>query len=75
MDDFVDSFPTSERALEVAQQVRDFHKSAGFELRNFSSNSSEVIAVLKGTVDKPVNFCSKVNELQTERIYYATRVA
>ena len=68
VDDFVDSFPTPKRAIEVAQQVRTFHKSSGFELRNFSSNSSEVIVVLKGTVDKPVNFCNNVNELQTEKI-------
>ena len=66
MDDFVGSFSTPERAIEIAQQVHDIHKSAGFELRNFSSNSSEVIVVLKGTVDKPLNFCS--NDLQTKKI-------
>ncbi|XP_065361998.1 uncharacterized protein LOC135955572 [Calliphora vicina] len=68
VDDFVDSFPTSARAIEIAKQVRDIHKSAGFELRNFSSNSSKVIVALKGTVESPVNFSSDVNQLQSEKI-------
>lgn len=53
VDEFVDSFLT---LIEVSQQVRDIHKSATFELRNFSSNSFEVIAALRGTVEKSVKF-------------------
>ena len=68
VDDFVDSFPTPARAIEFAEQIRDIHKSAGFELRNFSSNSAEVIVALKGTLEKPVNFSSDVNELQSEKV-------
>ncbi|XP_065356291.1 uncharacterized protein LOC135950688 [Calliphora vicina] len=68
VDDFVDSFPTPARAIEIAKQVRDIHKAAGFELRNFSSNSSKVIVALKGTVKSPVNFSSDVNQLQSEKI-------
>ncbi|XP_037825055.1 uncharacterized protein LOC119613182 [Lucilia sericata] len=68
VDDFVDSFPSSARAIEISQQVRNIHKAAGFELRNFSSNSSEVIVALKGNVEKPVNFSSDFNELKTEKV-------
>ena len=68
VDDFVDSFTTLLIAIEVAQQVRDIHKSAGFELRGFSSNSPEVVVALKGNLDKPVNFSSDISELQSEKV-------
>ncbi|XP_046803770.1 uncharacterized protein LOC124419201 [Lucilia cuprina] len=68
VDDFVDSFPNPARAIEIAQQVRNIHKAAGFELRNFSSNSSEVIVAPKCTVEKPVNFSIDFNELKTEKV-------
>ena len=61
VDDFVDSFPTPGRAFEVAQQLRYIHKSAGCELRKSSSNSSEVIGVFQGTVDKHVSHIFATN--------------
>ena len=44
VDDFVDSFESTAKAIEVAQQVREIHAAAGYELRNFTSSSAEVIA-------------------------------
>ncbi|XP_036347651.1 uncharacterized protein LOC118757028 [Rhagoletis pomonella] len=49
VDDFVDSFSTVEEAIAVSQQVRSIHLNAGFELRNFTSNSPKVVDVLGAT--------------------------
>lgn len=68
VDDFVDSFSTASKAIEVSKQVRDIHKAAGFELRNFSSNSPEVVLALKGVLDMPVNFSNEMAELQSEKV-------
>ncbi|XP_036335546.1 uncharacterized protein LOC118745966 [Rhagoletis pomonella] len=55
VDDFVDSFDNEEEATEVAQKVRAIHKQAGFDLRNFTSNSDKVLAALGGTATaKPI---------------------
>lgn len=69
VDDFVDSFESVSKAIEVAQQVREIHASAGYELRRFTSNSSEVVVALEGNMDKLVNFSADANDLQsTEKI-------
>ncbi|XP_054091903.1 uncharacterized protein LOC105220591 [Zeugodacus cucurbitae] len=49
VDDFVDSFSSEEEAISVSKQVRAIHMNAGFELRNFTSNSQKVVAALDGT--------------------------
>ncbi|XP_036329455.1 uncharacterized protein LOC118741564 [Rhagoletis pomonella] len=48
VDDLVDSFDTPKEAIAVATQVRAIHMDAGFELRNFTTSSSEVVAALGG---------------------------
>ncbi|XP_049316979.1 uncharacterized protein LOC125779750 [Bactrocera dorsalis] len=49
VDDFVDSFSSEVEAISVSEQVRAIHMDAGFELRNFTSNSSKVLAAIGGT--------------------------
>ncbi|XP_036327132.1 uncharacterized protein LOC118739729 [Rhagoletis pomonella] len=48
VDDFVDSFDTPREAIDVAHKVKVIHQEAGFEIRNFTSNCSEVVAALDG---------------------------
>lgn len=48
VDDFVDTFDTPKEAIVIAQEVKAIHLDAGFELRNFTSNSSVVVAALVG---------------------------
>ncbi|XP_058816670.1 uncharacterized protein LOC131679943 [Topomyia yanbarensis] len=43
VDDFSDSFDTVEETIVQALDVQKIHKKAGFELRNWSSNSNEVL--------------------------------
>lgn len=47
VDDFVDSFESIDEAITIAKEVRDIHKCAGFELRSFTSNSSDVLSALQ----------------------------
>ncbi|XP_073831631.1 uncharacterized protein [Musca autumnalis] len=64
VDDFVDSFETAEKAIEISMQVREIHKSAGFELRNFTSNSKEVVVALESNLGRNVNFCDDLADVQ-----------
>ncbi|XP_067635877.1 uncharacterized protein [Eurosta solidaginis] len=48
VDDYVDSFSTASRAIEISKQVCDIHSEAGFQLRMFRSNSLEVATALSG---------------------------
>ncbi|XP_073820609.1 uncharacterized protein [Musca autumnalis] len=64
VDDFVDSFETAEKAIEISMQVREIHKSAGFELRNFTSNSKEVVVALEGNLGRNFNFCDDLADVQ-----------
>ncbi|XP_053692624.1 uncharacterized protein LOC128741073 [Sabethes cyaneus] len=46
VDDYFDSADTVQEAVERAKQVRFIHKKAGFDIRNWVSNSSEVLTAL-----------------------------
>ncbi|XP_055629686.1 uncharacterized protein LOC129770717 [Toxorhynchites rutilus septentrionalis] len=46
VDDYFDSVDTIEEAVERAKQVRFIHKRAGFDIRNWVSNSLEVLTAL-----------------------------
>ncbi|XP_036347753.1 uncharacterized protein LOC118757122 [Rhagoletis pomonella] len=48
VDDFIDSVDTEEEALELALQVKAIHAQAGFNIRNWASNSSAVLRQLPG---------------------------
>lgn len=43
VDDYLDSFETIQEAKQVVKEVRTIHAEGGFELRNFRSNSSELL--------------------------------
>jgi hypothetical protein len=44
VDDYLDSFATPAEAIEIYNQVTNIHNHAGFEIRNFVTNSSVVRA-------------------------------
>lgn len=46
VDDYLDSFPSEEMAIEVASQVKLIHSKGGFNLRGFLSNSNKVAVEL-----------------------------
>ncbi|XP_020715832.2 uncharacterized protein LOC101455054 [Ceratitis capitata] len=48
VDDMVDSFGSVEEAITVSEMVRAIHLKAGFELRNFASNSQKVMSEIGG---------------------------
>ncbi|XP_054085566.1 uncharacterized protein LOC128921580 [Zeugodacus cucurbitae] len=66
VDDFVDSFANVEEATKVANEVKNIHKKAGFELRNFSSNSIEAKIALNGCNSKEVT--NSLVTLAVERV-------
>ncbi|XP_065078978.1 uncharacterized protein LOC135701958 [Ochlerotatus camptorhynchus] len=43
VDDYLDSRDTEEEAIRIASDVKQVHAKAGFELRNWLSNSEEVV--------------------------------
>ncbi|XP_017467048.1 PREDICTED: uncharacterized protein LOC108359625 [Rhagoletis zephyria] len=49
VDDFVDSFPSVEKAIAVTTQVREIHKAVGFDMCAFISNSDIVVKSLRNT--------------------------
>ena len=51
VDDYLDSFRTIQEAVEVANEVKLVHSRGGFELRNFSSNSEQVLQGIGETSD------------------------
>ena len=50
VDDLIDSFNSPSKGIAIAVQVREIHKAAGFEMRNFTSNSSEMAMALEGSL-------------------------
>ncbi|XP_075162818.1 uncharacterized protein LOC142235448 [Haematobia irritans] len=46
VDDYIDSMNTVSEAIEVALKVREVHAKGGFVMRNWSSNSNEVLQAL-----------------------------
>ncbi|XP_062545514.1 uncharacterized protein LOC134212033 [Armigeres subalbatus] len=46
VDDFLDSVDTEEEAVTLVHEVKHIHSHAGFEIRNFSSNSTRVLNII-----------------------------
>lgn len=46
VDDYYDSFDTEEEAIQRASEIRHIHSMAGFEIRNWTSNSQRVLRAL-----------------------------
>ncbi|XP_062713360.1 uncharacterized protein LOC134290275 [Aedes albopictus] len=68
MDDYYDSADTPEEAAELAVQVRTIHAHGGFEMRNWVSNSDEVLEKLGETPDKEPRLLQSVPEERWERV-------
>ncbi|KAL0833088.1 hypothetical protein ABMA28_001198 [Loxostege sticticalis] len=69
MDDYIDSLPDISSAIDMVKNVTDIHKSGGFEIRNWTSNSSEVLDSIPKETLGPVAVRFKIDEqLQGERI-------
>ncbi|XP_055920890.1 uncharacterized protein LOC129952362 [Eupeodes corollae] len=58
VDDYLDSVNTEHEAITLAQNVTFIHRQAGFEIRNFLSNSKKV---LKNLGESSSNFEKKIN--------------
>ncbi|XP_053683167.1 uncharacterized protein LOC128733540 [Sabethes cyaneus] len=67
VDDMLCSVETEEEAVQLARDVRFVHSQAGFEIRNWLSNSSKVTASLQEdtTTEKNINPCT---EMATEKV-------
>lgn len=48
VDDKYDSYNSVEEAIKISNDVRMIHKAGGFKMRNWVSNSTEVMTVLNG---------------------------
>ncbi|XP_058817455.1 uncharacterized protein LOC131680761 [Topomyia yanbarensis] len=68
VDDYFDSADSVQEAIRRASEVREIHSRAGFEIRNWVSNSNEVLEGLgKSATKRTVHFHrDKTNE--TERV-------
>ncbi|XP_062714812.1 uncharacterized protein LOC109426713 [Aedes albopictus] len=53
VDDYLDSVDTVEEAVQLVNEVKYVHALGGFEIRNFSSNSSAVLQSLGETERSP----------------------
>ncbi|XP_055605866.1 uncharacterized protein LOC129754035 [Uranotaenia lowii] len=51
MDDYLKSVDTPEEAVKIVNQVKLIHAQGGFEIRNFASNSTEVLEKLGESKD------------------------
>lgn len=57
VDDLLDSCDNEEEAIELAIQVKTIHAAAGFNIRNWLSNSSTVLERIEGAcADKQIAF-------------------
>ncbi|XP_053691802.1 uncharacterized protein LOC128740289 [Sabethes cyaneus] len=66
VDDMLSSVETEEEALQLAKDVRYVHAEAGFEIRNWLSNSKRVLRELEATAgEKSLNLSS---EMATEKV-------
>ncbi|XP_065073508.1 uncharacterized protein LOC135697661 [Ochlerotatus camptorhynchus] len=66
VDDYLDSVETVEEAVELIEEVKHVHSKAGMEIRDFSSNSSEVLERIGETskvLQKSLNLDSDVERV------------
>lgn len=49
VDDYLDSFASSETAIKIVKEVSFVHSKAGFHIRNWLSNSDQVIENIEGS--------------------------
>ncbi|XP_028042710.1 uncharacterized protein LOC114252434 [Bombyx mandarina] len=46
MDDYIDSLPNEEAAIQLIDNIMFIHKQGGFQMRNWTSNSKKILASL-----------------------------
>lgn len=63
VDDMLDSVDTIEEAIQLAQQVREVHRRGNFYIRNWMSNSKEVVAAM-GDEYKSESFCQAGKKIE-----------
>lgn len=69
VDDFIDSTSTVEEAIDLALNVREVHANGGFYMRNWSSNSLEVLSALgENTSSESKSFENNEDSAQFEKI-------
>ncbi|GBP97480.1 hypothetical protein EVAR_46153_1 [Eumeta japonica] len=52
VDDYIQSFETEQKAIDIAQRVRDVHREARFELKQWTSNSKRLLTALNETSEQ-----------------------
>lgn len=75
VDDLSTSVESEEEAITLAREVRFIHSQAGFEIRNWLSNSNQVLAAI-GDVHADEKNMNIYSEMATEKIlgmYWCTR--
>ncbi|XP_036347222.1 uncharacterized protein LOC118756574, partial [Rhagoletis pomonella] len=74
VDDYIDSTDSEQEALDVATLVRKVYQAGGFEIRNWTSNSTEVLMQLLDAdfaAQAPVQFGGTEKVLEWRRLYRA----
>ncbi|XP_037051788.1 uncharacterized protein LOC119085478 [Bradysia coprophila] len=68
VDDLIDNTHTEEEAVQLIQDVQFIHRHAGFEMRNFASNSKDVLRSLNSSSENVVKTLDDKINLTTERV-------
>ncbi|CAH2099941.1 unnamed protein product [Euphydryas editha] len=68
MDDYLDSFTTEQRTIEIATQVRDIHAAGNFNLRSWTSNSLYVQKILNEESESSQEIKQLDDGTKTERV-------
>lgn len=68
VDDLMDGENSIEDTIRLAKDVQMIHSSGGFEIRNFISNSAEVLMAIDATNDCSGKEFTLNSELKTERV-------
>ena len=62
VDDFIDSVDSEKSAIELALQVKKIHFEGGFQIRNWTSNSTKILEALKTERPEQITFSLSQNE-------------
>lgn len=68
VDDYFDSVDTEDEAIERAKDVRTVHAQAGFEIRNWMSNSPKVLAELDSSYESKEAKSLDRNNTDSEKV-------
>lgn len=68
VDDWLDSVDTENEAIQLAIEVRTIHSEGGFEIRNWVSNSVQVVEKLGGAHSNEIKCLNLSPEVVTEKV-------